>query len=393
MKSLRTHLWLTLCLLFPFTAGGQTVSAVDTTAMMRSDYITASLLIVDPAEEIYSLFGHCALRLNCPSKKMDYCFTFETSTDTKGLVNFFRGKARGGFVAAPTAGYMEYYRPTGRGITEYTLNLTPAEKLTLWRNVDQAIAQGFSYRYDYMHTQCTSMMVYLVSGALSAPVTYHQLPSQLEGSFRDQMLAESAAYPWSRFFWQTVMGPEGDSTEPLEQKITPRILPTAWQKATVGSGPRTLTEDNGQRLTEADGTPSSLLSWLTPSLACTLFIIIAIILTAGQLKQGWRRLPLAFDGLLLAIHLLLAIGLTALVLFSELEATQWNWYVLVFNPLPEMAWLVRPAWLTWLCRCVLAVIVLTWVLTPFIAQLDLPHALLMGSMAVRLSPRIKTQQQ
>lgn len=367
------------------------MSAVDTTAMMRSDYITASVLIVSPADEIYSMFGHCALRLNCPSKKMDYCFTFESSTDTKGLVNFFRGKARGGFVAAPTDSYVEYYRPTGRGITEHILNLTPAEKLTLWRNVDQSIAKGFSYHYDYMHTQCTSMVVYLVSGALSAPVTYHQLPNQVEGSFRDQMLAESVPYPWTRFFWQTVMGPEGDSTQPLEQKITPRLMPTVWQHATVGNEQRTLTDGYGQQLIKADEPTSSMPSWLTPSLACTLLIIIAIILTAGQLKRGWRCLPHAFDGMLLAIHLLLAIGLTALVLFSELEATQWNWYVLVFNPLPELTWLVRPTWLTWVCRCLLAVIMLTWVLTPFIPQLDLPHALLMGSMAVRLSPRIKTK--
>lgn len=392
MKSLRTHLWLTLCLLFPLSVGGQTVSAVDTAAMMRSDYITASVLVVSPANEVYSMFGHCALRLNCPSKKMDYCFTFETSTDTKGLVNFFRGKARGGFAAAPTASYVEYYRPTGRGITEHILNLTPAEKISLWRNVDKAIAKGFSYRYDYMHTQCTSMVVYLVLGALSAPVTYHQLPDQLEGSFRDQMLAESVPYPWSRFFWQTVMGPEGDSTQPLEQKITPRLMPAVWQQATVGGEQRTLTDGNGQQLIKANETPSSMLSCLTPSVACTLLIIIAIILTVGQLKQGWRCLPLAFDGILLAIHLLLAIVLTALILFSELEATQWNWYVLVFNPLPELAWLVRPALLTWVCRCLLAIIMLTWVLTPFIPQLDLPHALLMGSMAVRLSPRIKTRQ-
>ena len=169
-------------------------------------------------------------------------------------------------------------------------------------------------------------------------------------------------------------------------------MPAVWQQATVGGEQRTLTDGNGQQLIKANETPSSMLSCLTPSVACTLLIIIAIILTVGQLKQGWRCLPLAFDGILLAIHLLLAIVLTALILFSELEATQWNWYVLVFNPLPELAWLVRPALLTWVCRCLLAIIMLTWVLTPFIPQLDLPHALLMGSMAVRLSPRIKTRQ-
>jgi len=349
--------------------------------MMRDDYITASLLIAEPAHEPYSLFGHCAIRLQCPSHQMDYCFTFETSTNTQGLLNFFRGKSMGGFVAVPTTNYIAYYREAHRGLTQYVLNLTPAEKILLWQRVDEEITHGANHRYNYLHTQCVSMIVSLVTSVLPTPVSYHQLPKQLQGSFRDQLLAESAHYPWSRFFWQTIMGPEGDETEPLEHKLTPRTLPAAWQHTMVGDETRPLITAPGKPLVapKAPNVPR-----FTPLHACSLLIIIVFIVSIGQWRYGWQWLPAITDVILLTLHTLLAIALTSLVLFSDLEATQWNWYLPVFNPLPLLLWLIRPAWLSWIGHCLLAVIVVLLVLTPLIPQLDVPHALLMAAIGTRL---------
>ena len=218
-------------------AASEAAAAPDSLEQLKPDYITASLLVVSPAAEPYSLFGHCALRLQCPDHKMDYCFTFETPTDAKGLYDFFRGKAMGGFAAAPTPAYLEYYRNAGRGVAQHQLNLTPKEKLMLWQHADKEIVRGGCYRYNYLHTQCASMVIDLITSVLPSPVGYRQLPAQTNGSFRDQMLTESAPYPWSRFFWQTIMGPAGDEMGPIEHKLTPHTLPEVWRQAT-------LTDDN-----------------------------------------------------------------------------------------------------------------------------------------------------
>ncbi len=388
MLRLRLHIWLTICLLFPLSVEGQTVSAVDTAAMQRDDYIAASLLVVSPAAEVYSLFGHCALRLHCPSKDMDYCFTFETSTESMGLLNFFRGKAKGGYSAVPTSAYMDYYRQQGRSVTAYALNLTPAEKLNLWQQADREIALGFTYHYDYMRTQCASMLITLVSSVLPTPVSYRELPAQLAGSFRDQMLTESVPYPWSRFFWQTIMGPAGDDTEPLVQKTTPRLLPQLWQHTTLGSEERPLITASSQPQLLVTATPVDS-TWLTPMRACTLLFIVVLLLTLCQFKGHCLWMACATDWLFLVFHVIVAIALTLLVLFSSLEATQWNCYLPVFNPLPEVLCLIRPTWLPWISRCLLVVILLTLLLTPFIPQLDWPQALLMATLGVRLTPRLK----
>ena len=386
-------LWLLACLFFPLNLGAE--ETPDTSAMMQDDYIRASLLIVDPASEVYSLFGHCALRLDCPSQQMDYCFTFETSTDTKGLLSFMRGTAMGGFMASQTDHYLSAYRQAGRGVTQYDLNLTPTEKLLLWQIVDDELARGFCRHYDYLHTQCTSMVVSLVKRALKNQIVYSNLPEQLNGSFRD-VLFTTARHPWSVFFWQTVMGPDADATQPLEDKLVPVLLPQVWQKATVGQDMRRLITADSRCLVDVESAAASPLSsplsplstFLSPLSTFILLLLLVMIVTAGQLMRGWRLLPLVTDVVLLTLHTVLSFSLLWLVLFSQLEGTQWNWYLLVFNPLPLLLWLALRSWRTWIVRCYLAVLILVMALIPLIPQLDMPHGLLMACVAVRLLPRI-----
>jgi len=388
-----------LCSSLPTRAEEQQAAtvAVDTTAQLRDDYITASLLVVSPASEVYSLFGHLALRLFCPSQKMDYCFTFETSSDTQGLVRFLSGKAKGGFLASLTDNYLEAYRQAGRGITEYRLNMTPMEKLELWKRVDQAIVRGFCYRYDYMHTQCTSMCIALIGSALSERIEYQAEPELVAGSFRDQLLAEAKTYPWSAFFWQTLMGPEGDSAEPFEHKLSPLQLPAVWRNATVGEGGQPLIDNDGTTLVEPSGKPSECM--LTPTVVFTLLLIIMVIVTLAQLLNRrsakcaadapWAdRCGKIVDVVLIVGHTMLSLLLIWFVLSAPHEGTAWNWYLLAFNPLPLLVCLVRPKWTVPCLRVFLVVLLAVLVLTPFVPQLDLPHALLIGCIALRLAARV-----
>ncbi len=400
---LRSWIRITVGLLFPLLswAGEQSPAAVDTAALLRDDYIRASLLIAEPSHEVYSLFGHCALRLECPSAQMDYCFTFETSTDTKGILDFVRGTARGGFMASQTDHYLSVYQAAGRGVTQYELNLTPEEKLRLWKIVDDELSSGFLRHYDYLHTHCTSMIVALVQQASREPIIYNDLPAELRGSFRD-VLFTTSHYPWSTFFWQTVMGPAADATEPLEHKFVPVLLPEVWRRAgiirptpptahpqqtnpspSLGRGDNAASRSNLTPLSLGEGSGVRL-SFPTPSLFFSLLLLLTVGITMGQHYAGWQRLPRILDITLLTVHLLISMALLWLVTCSRLEGTQWNWYLLAFNPLPEMAGVLTRRWNT-VGRCTLWLLLLVLLLTPCIPQLDFPHALFIGSFAVRLA--------
>ena len=42
------------------------------------DFVVASLLVVSPGPAVYQVFGHAALRMQCPSAGLDNVFSFET---------------------------------------------------------------------------------------------------------------------------------------------------------------------------------------------------------------------------------------------------------------------------------------------------------------------------
>ena len=376
-----------LCLSLPATlwAEGGHDSASDTPDMMSEDYIRAGLIVINPADEVYSLFGHCAIRLHCPSNAMDYCFTFETSTDTRGYLRFLQGTAKGGFLASRTADYLEAYRQAGRSVTEYRLNLTPKEKLDLWRTIDEEIGKGYCNQYGYMNTQCTSMLICVVNRALGTRIKYRLSEADSTRTFRDVMREAARSYPWSEFFWQTLMGPDGDLTRPMAHKQTPLSLPDAWRQATIGSEQRTLITGDGEQLVEAPASAGP--GWFTPTLMGLLLLIATIAVTWAERVRGMRRTALITDIVLLAIHTAISAALIWLVVFSEQEGTSWNWYLPAYNLLPLLLWLCLPRWRRAVCGCTAAVMALTIVATPFIAQLDLPHALITAVFALRLASR------
>lgn len=385
MKGLRIVIFALAGLFFfaPMRAEEQTSTVVATEAQLQDDYIAASLLVISPDRQVYSVFGHCALRLSCPSQEMDYCFTFETDSDAMGLLTFLRGAARGGFMASRTDHYLEVYRSAGRSVEQYALNLTPEQKLRLWMTVDEAIARGNAYHYDYLHTHCTSEIVELVKQALQpAAITYGELPAPLQGSFRDVLLY-SSRHPWSTFLWQTIMGPAGDDTEPLEDKLAPALLPLAWQHASVtGTAPRPLITAAPEMLVAA--TSEQTAAFLSPTLFFGLCLIVSIVLTLGQIFYGWWRLPRCMDILLIVLHSIVALFLLWLVVCSRLEGTSWNWYLLAFNPLPQLVGIFTHQWLL-VGRCLLGVLCVMLLLTPFVPQFDLPHGLLLATLATRLA--------
>ena len=86
-----------------------------------SNYINASILIISSINEISSVFGHVAFRMECPLHQLDYVFTFESDSETNDFLTLFGGKAKAAFIAVPTSQFITDIRNEGRGIRQYEL--------------------------------------------------------------------------------------------------------------------------------------------------------------------------------------------------------------------------------------------------------------------------------
>ena len=124
------------------------------------DSVEISLLTCQPHDEIYSLYGHTALRYHDLRKGgLDIAFNYGVFDYKKPFfaLRFVFGLTDYELGAYPYRLFQEEYRRFGSMVTEQVLNLTDQEKAIL----QQALAINMQnenriYRYNYFYSNCTT---------------------------------------------------------------------------------------------------------------------------------------------------------------------------------------------------------------------------------------------
>ncbi|HTB99799.1 MAG TPA: DUF4105 domain-containing protein [Ferruginibacter sp.] len=143
----------------------------NTTFAQDSSHIRISLLTCTPGEELYSTFGHSAIRIIDSSRLkstdpiMDVVFSYGNFefTDNSFYLKFIRGKlpyfvdCQSFYPDGDDPGFESEYQNTNRGITEQVLNLDGAEKV----NIEKALFENIKpenryYKYDFFFDNCTT---------------------------------------------------------------------------------------------------------------------------------------------------------------------------------------------------------------------------------------------
>ena len=352
-----------------------------------SNFVTASLLVASPAAPVYSVFGHCALRMQCPIHNLDYVFTLDMMPDAAAFVKYFAGKARSAVEAVPTAAYLDAFSAQGRSVEQYDLNLTLHEKQLLWKNLDDAIMRGPVFEFNLINTNCVQMSMLMIEQSLiGEQFDAGTLPSVMLMNNGDLMRYYTQESRWLQFALISLMGAASDGSEVLEYKLSPSIVPQVLQEASFvsedGFRRPVLTGDSVQLL-PLRSLPGS--TSFTPLVAFAALLLLVLIVTWLELRKGWRKVPRAVDALLLTAQTLLGCLLVYTTFVSCLFGTHWNWYLIPFNPLPAIIWLLwhrKPSFYNvyWLYAAVLVVFLLLW---PVSVQIDLEHQLLTATLLVR----------
>ena len=97
----------------------------DTIDRLAGDFVIASLIIAEPERILYSVLGHAALRLQCPTYGMDYIFSYESEGVSGKIIRFLINDLKMGMCAVTLDDYLQPYKNAGRGVKEYTLHLPP----------------------------------------------------------------------------------------------------------------------------------------------------------------------------------------------------------------------------------------------------------------------------
>ena len=319
-----------ILMLLPLKAVAQ--DSIQTNAM---DSVEVSLLTCSPHEEIYSLYGHTALRWHDLRSNEDLAFNWGVFDFRKPyfVLRFVFGLTDYELGTVPMKYFTEEYRNVGSSVTEQVLNLTAEEKqrlfLALVKNLQP---ENRIYRYNYFYDNCSTRPRDIIEQCVNGKLEYADR-EDFTSSYRKMVSACTRNHPWATFGNDMLLGVKADMvTDRRQQEFLPEHLLYDFDRAQIYANgeyrplvkERRILVPAGVQVIEQD------FLFSPTECACGLLILSIVILTFEWRRKKTFRL---WDGLLMVAQGLVGLVLFVM-LFSQHPTTSTNLQILLFNPLP-----------------------------------------------------------
>lgn len=341
MKLHRTIIALVTLLLVSLTfVETQAATDADFYEQQNSDSIEVSLLTCAPGEEVYSLYGHTAIRYTDASKGIDIAINY-------GMFSFHKPYFVPRFILGLTdyemgimtfTDFKEEYRRANRYVIQQVLNLTPAEKASFIKAVEENyLPQNRIYRYNYFYDNCTTRARDILFKSIDGKVEFADTLASYP-SYRALIHEYNKLHPWARFGNDILLGVSADrKTSLYGHQFLPFLLSKDIQNAKIRnsdgtSRPLVLKQFNVVEDNEIiEDAAKSDTVWFRPFTCACAFLIIVLGVTFAEYKTGCNFW--AFDAVVMLATGLLGIVLFVM-LFSQHPTTSTNLQILLLNPLP-----------------------------------------------------------
>ena len=173
--------------------------------------VEISIITCDPGSEVYSLFGHGALRINHIESDEDIVVNwgiFEYYEDqfkfgydfAKGRLNYYMGIQN-------TMNFLREYSYYNRGVREQILNLTTSEKKEIIEFVSlNNLPENRNYKYEFFYDNCSTRIRDLLSSIFRSNISWGNHPSENKFTFREIIHQNLAPQPWLMLGIDLVLG-------------------------------------------------------------------------------------------------------------------------------------------------------------------------------------------
>ena len=301
-----------------------------------SDAASISLLTSTPyEEEVFTVYGHAALRVHDPMQKIDYVFNYGIFdfSQPNFIYRFTKGETDYRLGVANYADYVVEYQMRGSTITEQQLNLTAEERQNLWvALIENYRPENRVYRYNFFFDNCATRPAALIEKTVGQ-VNYHYPYASL--SFRALINYCTRNHAWLTFGCDLALGSPTDRQATLhEMMFLPDYLRKAFSKAEIidnqGQARPLVSETHVIEAADPDIPERDIWDLLTPiRLGWLLFAMTNIITVWGRFQ---RRAYKGFDIGLFGLAGLAGCVLFFLAFFSVHPCTWPNYSLLWLHP-------------------------------------------------------------
>jgi len=289
-----------------------------------------SLLTCDPGDQLYSAFGHSAIRVVDRVNNQDLVFNYGTfDFNTPFFYVKFTQRTLDYMLSVSTYERFLYeYNYYRRGIREQVLDLNPeqATQLVQFLQINYLPENRF-YRYDFFYDNCATRIRDVFETVLGRNLDWNEEVNPEPKTFRNLIDEYVYPLPWADFGIDLALGAVIDvNAKEREKQFLPDYMEAAFGRAViVGDGPnRPLVKSNHVVLEFPERT--SEMDLFNPYLIWWLFAIAAMILTFVGFKK--KRLFKGFDIGFFTILGLLGLLIVLLWFFTFHSQTKSNWNIL-----------------------------------------------------------------
>lgn len=163
VKRFKTFIILTIICLISLNTNEISASNSVQSLITDEDSIEISLLTCAPGQEVYSLYGHTAIRYNDNKKGIDIAINYGMFSFKAPffILRFIFGLTDYEMGIIPFDAFCEEYRYENRSVTQQVLNLTAKRKKEIIKAIEKII---------YLRTEYTDITTFMII-VPHAPVT------------------------------------------------------------------------------------------------------------------------------------------------------------------------------------------------------------------------------
>ncbi|HNP33412.1 MAG TPA: DUF4105 domain-containing protein [Flavobacterium sp.] len=282
-----------------------------------SENTQISVFTCGRGEELYSTFGHTALRISDPVNELDVvynygCFDFR---DENFYLKFVKGDLQYYMNVTSFEDFIFEYQSDNREVIEQTLNLPLEKKQELFDALNKTLLSNDKfYTYKFIDRNCTSMVVDKINDLFDTKKI--QKVDDKSISYRTLLYPYFENYFWYKLGINIIFGAKTDTK--AEKLFLPIELLHSLDNATVDGKPlvsKKTTLVEGQEIQPQFSFVNSIY------LICCVLLILLIV--------NKRFLFVSY----LFICGILGLFLCLVGLYSEHQEVLWNYNALLFNPL------------------------------------------------------------
>lgn len=275
-----------------------------------------SVLTCEKGEELYSVFGHTAIRIKDDSRQLDVVynygtFDFETSNF---YLKFIKGDLQYFVSAYSFQDFYYEYTFENRSIYEQQLLLTVIQKQALFSNLNGVLQSDKKYyTYKFIDRNCTSMVADKINETFGKKVVVNI--TDTDKSYREILFPYVASHFWENFGISLIFGLKTDAQG--QKLFLPNQLMESLKNATFNN-----TSIATKPVTILQAKPSVI----TTPFWDSYYVFLGVLLLLLYLRK--KLLFLIY----FVIMGLLGIFLSTVGLYSSHQEILYNYNVLLFNP-------------------------------------------------------------